>query len=293
MNELTGEQIEKSLRELGMGAGDTVFLHSSLSSLGVVKGGSDTVVDSFLEVLNATGKKSGPRGTLVVPAFTFSLGSKRNVVFDPQNDPSEMGLISETVRKRPGALRSLHLHHSVSAFGSQAERITSVHGHSAWAGDGPFYQLYVLDAVIILLGVPYIYCTFFHVIEQMVQVPYRHFRYVPARVRDPSGRLWALPLASYNPDSGWPGNDFNKFGSLLEERELSRVGSVGNAVARIFRARQALDTGVDEYRRDKNLFLRTGGDRTSLKDGIQVGDLPKVQSVVDPRKTFRAVRKPH
>lgn len=308
MKNLTGEKLEKALLELGIGAGDTVFLHSSLSSMGVVEGDSGAVVDAFIRVLNTEGELSGrpptgdssdgtsptpprgtARGTLAVPAFTFSLGTKRNVVFDPQNAPSEMGLISETLRTRPGAMRSLHLHHSVAALGSEAERITALHGPSAWAGDGPFYQLHALDAQILLLGVPYIYCTFFHVIEQLVQVPYRHFRYFPARVRDPGGRLWALPVASYNPDPGWPGNDFNKFGSLLEERGLSRVGAVGNAVVRIFRARDALDAGIEEYRRDSSLFLRTGSGHTSLRDGIQVGELPKIQAVVDPMKTYRAV----
>ena len=42
------ELIETGLRDLGLAAGDVVILHSSLSSLGRVDGGAETVVNAFL-----------------------------------------------------------------------------------------------------------------------------------------------------------------------------------------------------------------------------------------------------
>ena len=181
------KQIAKALQTLGVGAGHIVFVHSSLSSIGYVEGGADAVVDAFLDVIGST-------GTLVVPAFTFSHGGKLNPVFDPIRDASEMGRITEVARTRPGARRSRHLLHSVAALGSHAEDITAVHGPSAWAADGPFWKLYELDAHILMLGVPYLRCTFFHVIEQLVQVRYRRWREVEARG---SRAGWAKPTASH------------------------------------------------------------------------------------------------
>lgn len=142
------------------------FLHSSLASLGTVEEGAKTVVEALLQVL-------GRQGTLVVPSFTFFHGAEENPVFDPVNDRSEMGAVTEYVRLLAGARRSYHLTHSVAAVGRHAQDITSVQGASAWAGDGPFWQLYWLNAYILLLGVPYLRCTYFHIIEQLVQVPYR------------------------------------------------------------------------------------------------------------------------
>lgn len=273
------EQIAEALQTLGLEAGHIVFVHSSLSSIGYIEGGADAVVDAFLDVL-------GPTGTLVVPTFTFSHGGKPNPVFDPIQDPSEMGRISEVARTRFGARRSCHLLHSVAALGPHAEDITAVHGPSAWAADGPFWKLYELDAHILMLGVPYLRCTFFHVIEQLVQVRYRRWREVEAKVRDPDGRERPLPMFGYSPKPGFAGNDFNKLGTMLEERRLAQVGAVGNAVARRFRARDALEIGLAEYRKDPLLLVKTGDDITQLRDGVLTEDLHNEKSVIDPAKIY-------
>ena len=274
------EQIAEALQTLGLGAGHIVCVHSSLSSIGYVEGGADAVVDAFLDVLGST-------GTLVVPTFTFSHGGKLNPVFDPIQDPSEMGRITEVARTRPGARRSHHLLHSVAALGPHAEDITAVHGASAWAADGPFWQLYELDAHILTLGVPYLRCTFFHVIEQLVQVRYRRWREVEARVQEPDGRKQPLPMFGYSPKPGFVGNDFNKLGAMLEERGLAQVGAVGNAVARRFRARDALEVGLAEYRKDPLLLVKTGDSITQLRDGALTEELNNEKSVIDPTKIYK------
>ena len=273
------EQIAEALQTLGLGAGHIAFVHSSLSSIGYVEGGADAVVDAFLAVLGST-------GTLVVPTFTFSHGGKLDPVFDPIRDVSEMGRISEVARTRPGARRSCHLLHSVAALGPHAEEITAVHGPSAWAADGPFWKLYELDAHILMLGVPYLRCTFFHVIEQLVQVRYRRWREVEAKVRDPNGRERPLPMFGYSPKPGFVGNDFNKLGVILEKRGLAQVGAVGNAVARRFRARDALEVGLAEYRKDPLLLVKTGDGITKLRDGALTEELNNEKSVIDPTQIY-------
>ena len=79
------------LRALGMGDGDDVMFHSSLSSLGDIEGGADTVIDAFLEVV-------GREGTVLAPSFSrFEL---RKGVFgswwDPATTPVYTGIVTET-----------------------------------------------------------------------------------------------------------------------------------------------------------------------------------------------------
>ena len=274
-NSLTRDQIAAALRALGLPAGAIVFMHSSMSSIGYVEDGADTIVDAFLDILS-------PGGTLVVPTFTFAHGNDDNRVFDSARDPSEMGRLTEVTRTRPGARRSCHLLHSVAALGAHVEEITANHGPSAWAADGPFWKLYELDAHILLLGVPYLRCTFFHVVEQLVQVPYRRWREVEARVQDRDGSQRPLLTLIYSPKPGFAGNDFNKLGALLEERGLVQVGTVGNAVARVFRARDVLEVGLAQYRKDPLLFVMTADRCTPLRDGVLTAELHNEKSVLDP-----------
>ncbi|MEM7127520.1 MAG: AAC(3) family N-acetyltransferase [Chloroflexota bacterium] len=277
---LTNTQIVASLRSLGLQEGRIVFVHSSLSSLGYVDGGAETVVDAFLTVLGET-------GTLSVPTFTFAHSQQPNPLFDPALDPSEMGKITEAVRTRPQSQRSHHLLHSVTALGAQAEKITAIHGPSAWAADGPFGKLNTLDAHILLLGVPYLRCTYFHLIEQLVQVPYRRWREINAQCRNPNGTTRPLPTLAFIHKPGTSGNDFNKLGTILEAHDVVQVGAVGNAVARLFRAKDALEIGLDRYRQDASLFLRTATDCTALRDGILTSEKNNEKAVWNASHVYR------
>ena len=99
-NSLTRDQIAAALRALGLPAGAIVFMHSSMSSIGYVEDGADTIVDAFMDILS-------PEGTLVVPTFTFAHGNDDNRVFDSARDPSEMGRLTEVTRTRPGRAAEL------------------------------------------------------------------------------------------------------------------------------------------------------------------------------------------
>lgn len=56
---MINEKMQKDLIALGIKADDTVLMHGSLSSLGFVEGGAETVIDTLLSVL-----KNG-RATLI------------------------------------------------------------------------------------------------------------------------------------------------------------------------------------------------------------------------------------
>ena len=280
MNALTHEQMTVELDALGLASGQVVFVHSALSSLGHAQGGADAVVDAFLEVV-------GAKGTLVVPTFTFTHGSLDDPIFDLRTDRSEVGAISEAVRRRPGAQRSCHLLHSVAALGAQAEAICAVHGPSAWAADGPFWQLAEREAKIVLLGVPYLRCTWFHVIEQLAQVPYREFVEKVAWLATANGSVQPLPTRIYRPKAGFADNDFNKLGALLEEAGRVQVRAVGNAIARSFAVRDALTLGIESYRRDPLLFVKTTENYHPLGHGVMTGALYKESVVVDPAQIYR------
>ena len=269
---LTRARAVSMLRSLRLGAGQIVFVHSSLSAMGRVEGGANTVVDGLLEVL-------GPEGTLVVPAFTPSHRSTESV-FDPATDASEVGQITEVVRNRPGAFRSRHLRESMAALGRVAEEMMRVHSAAAWAADGPFWKLYEWDARILLLGVPYLRSTFWHLIEQMVQPVYGRWRDYEAWVRESDGTVRPLPTRGFGPKTGYA-TDFNKLGSRLEAAGLVNVGAMGNAIARLYRARDAFDFGVAEFRKDPELFLKTTDGLTELRDGVIVGEYNNEKSVVD------------
>ena len=63
------DKLIDDLKALGLGRGDVVFTHSSLSALGWVEGGPQTVIDAMKESVSR-------EGTLLFPAFTFDVSVK-------------------------------------------------------------------------------------------------------------------------------------------------------------------------------------------------------------------------
>lgn len=181
---VTLDTLVRDLRALGVESGETLLVHSSLSSLGWVNGGAVTVVRGLLGAL-------GPDGTLVVPAQSADLSdpavwSKPPVppqwwdtiratmpAYDPLTTPTRgVGVVPETVRTWPGALRSAHPQTSFAAVGPNAGRVVEGHASDCRLGErSPLARLESLGARVLLLGAGYDSCTAFHLAEYRIPSP--------------------------------------------------------------------------------------------------------------------------
>lgn len=164
---VTRADIKKAVEELGIGKGDIVLVHSSMKSLGYVEGGPVAVIEGFLDAI-------GEEGTLVMP--TLSQKDFANSYRDWHMDrPSDVGLLTETFRKYPGALRSDQATHSVAAYGALAREITEGHtaygprfgafGDYAFSHSSPWQKMYDRHAKVVFVGVNMRYNTFKHMAE--------------------------------------------------------------------------------------------------------------------------------
>jgi len=116
---LSFREITVALRRLEIGRSQPVIAHASLSAFGRVQGGAQTMVGALLAAFD----------TVVMPVFTYStmvipeVGPSNNgldygkaqysnrmaVIFDPEMPADRlMGIVPETLRRHPGAYRSLH-----------------------------------------------------------------------------------------------------------------------------------------------------------------------------------------
>ncbi|MEU0075109.1 AAC(3) family N-acetyltransferase [Streptomyces sp. NPDC006332] len=181
---VTRGTLAAQLAEAGVRPGETLLVHSSLSSLGWVCGGSVAVVQGMLDAL-------GPHGTLVVPTQSGDLSDPAEwgnppvpqewwetiratmPGYDPLLTPSRgVGVIPETVRIWPGALRSAHPQTSFAAVGARAAEVVEGHALDCRLGErSPLAQLEELGARVLLLGAGYATCTCFHLAEYRVPSP--------------------------------------------------------------------------------------------------------------------------
>lgn len=235
---VTQADIRTGLGQLGVDRGDLLIVHSSLSSFGIVEGGAEAVVDAILDAV-------GPEGTLVVPTFNFSPG-----VFDPAQTPSVMGRITEVVRARTDAVRSLHPTHSVAAVGPLAEAITEGHENADAFGRGsPLWKALQANAKILQLGVTHTSNSMIHVAEEIVGAPYLE-RTRRVGVRAPGGMVVQKWIRRPGCSRG-----FDKIEEELAEREIVRQIRIGSCTARLMRARSLVEVAVEMLRFSPDALL--------------------------------------
>jgi aminoglycoside 3-N-acetyltransferase len=251
----TFNSLRRELCELGMTAGTTVMVHSSLGQVGWSVGGPVTVIHALLDVIGTT-------GTLVMPAESPQVADPSTwqddrvkpewydtirehlPVYDPRTTPTTMGAIPEAFRTFPGTLRSQHPLVSVCAKGPLAAQITADHPLEFCEGaGGPFEKLYTVGAHTLLLGVGFNRCTSLHYAESLV--PGRRTALSRFPMMRNGQRLWveAPQMASDN------GVHFPRVGREFVDMGVVRVARVGNADSLLFATRDLVDFAESYFRR--------------------------------------------
>ena len=282
MSDMTRADLVEGFRASGLATASIVLVHSALRTLGRVEGGAETVRDALLDVL-------GPNGTLVAPTFTFVHEVEpQPPLIDPAQDRSEMGAITEAVRRHPTARRTAAYRHSFAAIGAAADTIADVNPALAPFDLGSaFGAMLRLDAQVMLLGVPYSRSTSHHFAEWVAQVPYREPHVRSVRLRQPDGRIVPMTMGDYQPRPSGDGTyygsratDFNKLGRMLEERGAVAIAPVGNAMVRRFAMRDLIDLATAEAARDHNIF-RTPDGQPGFMTPLPDGELVISEEVLD------------
>lgn len=166
--------IEAGLRRIGVRAGDTLLLHSSLKSFGHVRSGAEAVIAALQAVL-------GPRGTLVMPTLTLGMDEQR-AVFDVSRSPSTSGKVTDVFRCLPGVHRSHHPFSSAAVWGWAAEEMVGFHDGLPCSLTSPYGQVYLRGGCSLFMGAPLTSNSMFHVAEEIEKPRYLRYAVFPDSV---------------------------------------------------------------------------------------------------------------
>jgi aminoglycoside N3'-acetyltransferase len=239
MAEVRRAEVADQLRELGVGEGGVLLVHTSFRATRPVEGGPVGLIEALRDAL-------GPGGTLVMPSWSGNADDP----FDPLTTavPPSLGVVADTFWRLPRVLRSSHCQ-AFAAAGPEAVRITSgplpLPPHIP---ESPVGRVHDLDGQVLLLGVGHDADTTLHLAELLAGVPYRVPSYCTV-LKD--GRPVRIDYAE---------NDhccerFAFADEWLRARGLQSEGRVGHARARLARARDIVEVTLEHLARDPLLFL--------------------------------------
>jgi aminoglycoside 3-N-acetyltransferase len=266
--EATFRDIQKGLRELGLGTGSRVIVHASLPAVGPVRGGAESVVGALMAL----------GGLVIMPAFTPQcrvwprVGPAHNGAsysgHDEENGAAEifrsglpidpaLGLVAEALRHVSGAVRSMHPLYSFVAGGAGAERAMAA--QSLAEPLGPIAHLAETNpsADVLLLGADQTANVAIHEAER--------------RAGRKQFIRWALTRQGAVECAGCPGC-VDGFNALIPHlRAFSQVTQIGSARVERLPLRELLRTVEALIRRDPTALLcarpgceRCGAVRTVL-----------------------------
>ncbi len=173
---VTEEDMIASLKALGVKQGETILVHSSLSGIGYIPGGADTVIKALS---NAVGEE----GTFLVPAFArpyvmFDGEVNKSIVFRPYDTRPDgalrdktisTGVLAKTMVKRSDVHRSGHATHEWVAIGKDAKDAVSGHGllDPPAGRTSPLAKVLEKKGSVVFFGCSIASNTFLHYLEEI------------------------------------------------------------------------------------------------------------------------------
>lgn len=192
-NPLTAESLTAALRKLGVCEGDTLLVHSSLSGLGYLSGGTDAIIRALSDAVGTDGTFLTPVFARPYVMFEGTLNKSLNYrPYDTRPDGAlrdrmiSTGAVPKAMLKIPGVCRSGHATHEWAALGAHAQELTAGHGLlDAPAGKtSPMEKALDADGSVVFLGCSIASNTFLHYIEDCADAPFLQpavIRYIDAK----------------------------------------------------------------------------------------------------------------
>ena len=175
---ITKEFLIHKFSQLGIKEGDTLLVHTSLSSLGYLVGGSEALFLALRDVI-------GEQGTIVVPSQTVEISDPASWQYPPVPEEwhdvirdampayskelsysKAMGAFSQLIGILPESIRSNHAMYSFTAIGEKAIEIIGQDSFDFPFGDeSPLGRLYSIGAKILMIGTDFETNTSLHLAE--------------------------------------------------------------------------------------------------------------------------------
>jgi aminoglycoside 3-N-acetyltransferase len=199
---LSRDQLIQDFNRAGIDSGDHVMVHASLSKIGYIEGGAETVVDVLKETV-------GPQGIILMPTSPIARLQldyvSENPVFDVLRTPSAMGKLSEVFRTSEGVFRSCHPTEPVAAWGEHAKEYIQHHTvkETPYHWDSPYGKLIQHGGKILYIGVTLDNAgTHLHTLEDAldVGVPVYAEEVFSLRVLDYEGKQMEVTTKVHNPE---------------------------------------------------------------------------------------------
>jgi len=257
------QEILSALSALGVAKGDTLLVHSSLSSCGHIDGGAKTIIDAIIQAI-------GPEGNFFVPTFQRSECYLNGInkrwdhrPSDRQDRASEAvrwvgALPLEFMRLWPDAPRGCHISHSWAGLGPRAADVLSRQAEDEPPFSDNSTPMVVKDmgGKILLFGSPIGHMSFVHCFETHYDLPGLGPSYYDVRLADGTITWKFVPKGLPGPREFYSKDEHARFfrEAIAQGLEIRRV-PLGVGELKLIDCRPFWDIGSSLVKADPRIIL--------------------------------------
>lgn len=164
------DDIVESLKEIGIGPGDHIFLHANLGYFGMCEGctSGDDLCECFIKAMN---KVVGASGSLITPTFSYSYCNGE--VYNPELSKTTCGMLSDYFIRKYSENRTLDPNFSVCILGAGVDYYLGSNIHESFGQDSFWERFMNKNGKFVCMNID-ASTTFVHFIERAKGVPYRY-----------------------------------------------------------------------------------------------------------------------
>jgi aminoglycoside 3-N-acetyltransferase len=167
-----------------------------------------------------------PEQELWFPAFNYDFIKTR--VFDPKNDPIQVGALNESLRNSDFFVRSKVPVFSIIRQQSE-NKIDFRSVVNPFDIEGEFSEIRRRDGNICFFGATIESMTFIHFVENLVSIPYRYMKHFPGQIKLENGYMETVLSYLVRPNGLAVEYDWHKIHRLLKQFEIGfKISSFGN-----------------------------------------------------------------
>ena len=242
-----------SLRELDLGIGDAVVVHSSLKSFGRMEDGPSAVAEAVMAVV-------GSDGLVTMPVYAQSEDAQGDLLRVPAaTAPVNTGSIPASFARLPGVRLAAHPLYAFAYYGRDAEELARAAERLLlpYGAGQPLACLYPRRGKIVQLGVDDLTNTAIHVAEELADPPYLADKKLVSAIT--VDEFFALPREERREvmrhHRTGPRRDFRLATPLIESAGLRKTATVGNARITVTDFSGMIDLLGDAIRRNPNILI--------------------------------------
>ena len=193
-----------------------------------------------------------PEQELWFPAFNYDFMKTR--MFDPKNDPIQVGALNESLRNSEDFVRS-----EVPVFSIIRQKSENVFHFKSVVNpfdlEGEFSEIRSRDGNICFFGATIESMTFIHFVENLVSIPYRYLKHFPGQIQIEGSSKKSDLTYLVRPKGLVVAYDWPKIHSLLQQFEIGfKISDFGSYD--IYNANSLTNFMIEKYSEDIFWTLR-------------------------------------